>query len=63
MKFDRKPIHQTTPPGKFGVDSIGRDWYVVNNDTLVAKRIGPARLSGRNYWDEAMAEAQKRNTK
>lgn len=62
MKFNREPIHPVGD-GPWGVDSIGRSWYVVHATTLRAKRIGPVRLKGTNYFDRAMQEAARRNTK
>ncbi len=42
---------------------LGRagSWYIVNKDNGKSKRIGPVRMNGRNYCDEARAEAKRRN--
>lgn len=36
-------------------------WYVVNKDTGQSKRIGPVKSRGKNWCDEARAEAKRRN--
>ena len=41
----------------------GSSWYIVNVNTKKYKRIGPVRSKGRNYFDEAGAEADRRNVK
>lgn len=60
MKFSSKPIH-IIDDGPWGVDSAGRCWYVVHSTTLRAKRIGVVGAKRRNYFDEAVAEARRRN--
>jgi hypothetical protein len=62
MLFHRQPIHDTSPPGDWGVDSDGSYWYIVNRKTLQAKRIGRVGCRGVNYFDRAMAQAALRNT-
>lgn len=63
MKFDRPPIFTTSSGGVWGVDSLGRHWYVVHSKTLRAKRIGPVGGKRTNYFDAALAEADRRNQK
>ena len=46
--------------GLWVVESRGASWYIVH-PTKGAKRIGPARMRGTNYYDKARAEADKRN--
>ena len=50
------------PRGMWGGD-MGRagSWYIVNKDTGKAKRIGPVKMRGKNWCDEARAEAVRRN--
>lgn len=36
-------------------------WYIVNKDTGKSKRIGPIKMNGKNWHDEAVAEAKRRN--
>lgn len=38
-----------------------RNWYIYNTKTRRWKKIGPVRLKGKNYFDAAVAEAQRRN--
>jgi hypothetical protein len=38
-------------------------WYIVNKDTGRSKRIGPVKSRGKNWCDEAKAEAKQRNIK
>ena len=61
MKFNNPPIFTTSVSGPWGVDSLGRHWYVVHCKTLRAKRIGPVGAKRRNYFDAAIAEADRRN--
>ena len=63
MKFSSAPIFSATVPGPWGVDSLGRYWYVVHSTTLVARRIGVVGAKRKNYFDEAVAEADRRNRK
>ena len=51
----------TSEDGPYGVGSTDRSWYVVNKHTGEAKRIGPIQLTGVNYFDKAMEEADRRN--
>lgn len=46
-------------------DGGGRagSWYIVNVDTKQSKRIGPVRMKGKNWHDEAMDVARERNEK
>ena len=57
------------PDGPWGVDTIGRDWCVINKLTGRSKKVGrvigfttPAK-SKFNYFDRALEEARKRNLK
>lgn len=43
------------------VTDYGMDWYIVNLETRMGKKIGPVRLKGTNYFDKARQEAIKRN--
>ncbi len=61
MKFSRQPIHMPDTPGPFGVDSTSKSWYVVNSRTLRGTRIGRIGGKGINYFDRAIAEADRRN--
>lgn len=63
MKAASAPLFFPHTPGPWGVDTIGRDWYVIHRVTLTAKRIGPVGAKGANYLDKAMAEAASRNRK
>lgn len=69
MKATTPPIFTASVPGPWGVDSIGRDWYVIHIITLRAKRIGrignkrPGGRWGINYFDRAIEEATLRNIK
>jgi hypothetical protein len=36
-------------------------WYIVNKDTGRSKRIGPVKMRGKNWFDEACAVAKQRN--
>lgn len=36
-------------------------WYIVNKDTGRSRRIGPVKMRGKNWCDEARAEAVRRN--
>ena len=42
-----------------GYDS--RTWYILNTKTGRTRKIGPVRMRGKNYCDEARAEAERRN--
>ena len=48
-------------PWHVGSKSGGKNWYIVNKDTGESHCIGPVRKSGRNFCDEAKAEAKRRN--
>jgi hypothetical protein len=52
-------------PGAWGVDAIGGVWCVINRVTGGVKRIGrvsrPRSQSKINYFDRAIAEADRRN--
>lgn len=50
-------------PGPWGVGSTLTHWYVVNGTTGASKRIGPVAAKRTNYFDKAMAEADRRNAK
>ena len=43
------------------VTSKGDYWVIANMETGRTKKIGKSSLSGVNYFDRAMAEAQRRN--
>jgi hypothetical protein len=43
-----------------GLGNAG-SWYIVNKDTGRSKRIGPVKMKGKNWFDEARAEAKRRN--
>ena len=47
--------------GKYYVTSKGDNWIIVNEKTLRTKKIGRKGAKGKNYFDEAMAEAKRRN--
>lgn len=52
------------PAGPWGVNSIGKAWYVCHAHTGRAKHIGRVGARGRiNYFDRAMEEAARRNKK
>lgn len=54
----------TVGDGPWHVQLIGTHWFVYNVEKRGRKaqrRIGPARTRGKNYFDLAMAEAEKRN--
>lgn len=36
-------------------------WYIVNEQTEEARKIGPVTMSGHNYFDEAVNEARRLN--
>jgi hypothetical protein len=38
-------------------------WYIVNKDTGRSRRIGPVKLKGKNWFDEAVTIAKQRNIK
>jgi hypothetical protein len=63
MKATEVPIFSPTTPGPWGVDSIGKNWYVIHRDTLRCKCIGRIGAKGINYFDRAIAEANTRNLK
>lgn len=46
---------------KWYVTSKGSNWIIVNEKTLRTKKIGAQGAKSRNYFDEAMAEAKRRN--
>lgn len=47
--------------GPWRVDTIGKAWYVIHSLTLRAKHIGPVGARHANYFDRAIAEADRRN--
>jgi len=50
------------PRGLYGEDmGHAGSWYIVNKDTGRSKRIGPVKARGKNWCDEARAEAKRRN--
>ena len=65
MRAAHPPIFSPTTPGPWGVDTIGGDWCVIHRGRLTGKRIGPvigATTKQRaNYFDRAIAEADRRN--
>lgn len=53
---------QLMPPHRpFGQPHRAGSWYIVNKDTGKSKRIGPVKSRGKNWHDEAVAEAKRRN--
>lgn len=62
MKFPYAPVHMIDE-GPWGVDSTSKHWYVVHWVTLRAKRVGHIGAKRTNYFDEAVAEARRRNKK
>lgn len=56
---------ETSVPGPWRVDSIGRTWIIVNTVTGRTKNIGPVSKprgqSKVNYFDRAVEEAERRN--
>lgn len=63
MKATTPPIHfhPSSPDGPWGVNGIGRTWYVIHRVTLRAKAIGKVGGKRINYFDRALEEAHKRN--
>ena len=63
MRTTQKPLFfPSEAPGPWGVDAIGRHWYVIHKETGRARRIGPiSKGTGTNYYDRAMTEAARRN--
>lgn len=57
----RKPTHSPSTPGPWGVDYIGRFWFVIHRNNGRIKRIGPIGSPRINYFDRAMEEADRRN--
>jgi hypothetical protein len=59
------PLHfpASHPNGPWGVNSIGRSWYVCRVETLQSKCIGPVGAPRTNYFDAALNEAERRNRK
>jgi len=48
--------------GPWKVEQRGVSWYVVHPSRKKApKRIGPVRMTGKNYYDIAVREAERRN--
>jgi hypothetical protein len=45
----------------FGKKHRAGSWYIVNKDTGDSRRIGPVKSRGKNWCDEARAEARHRN--
>lgn len=52
------PWHVASGPG----GAMG-SWYIVNKDTGRSRRIGPVKLKGKNWFDEAVTIAKQRNIK
>ena len=63
MKAQREPVHypEHSPNGPWGVDSIGRVWYVIHRHSLRAKAVGKIVAPKSNYFDRAMEIAHQRN--
>jgi hypothetical protein len=52
----------TDVPGPWVVDNtLPRHWAILNTVTGRRKVIGPAGGRGKNYFDAALAEAERRN--
>lgn len=63
MRFYRTPCFSTNPPGPWGVDCTSSMWCIVHGKRLTGKVIGPVGSKRKNYFDIAMAEAERRNKK
>ena len=64
MKFTRDTIihfPRSEAEDIFGAADTGSNWYVVNKNSLVGRKIGRVGAKHRNYFDEAMAEAARLN--
>ncbi len=46
--------------GPWKVMQFGLNWYVYRNEKR-KKKIGPVKMRGRNYYDVAVKEAERRN--
>ncbi len=51
-------VEEATP--RWTVEPRGDQWYIVH-PIKKAKKIGPVRMRGTNYYDKAMEEAERRN--
>ena len=56
-----RAVHRTSYPGPCRVGHIDGVWYVFNDKTRTARKIGPSRMSGTNYYDKAVAFAEAKN--
>ena len=54
MRATDPPAFECDVPGPWGVDAIGRAWFVIHRGTLRAKRIGRTNNRGTNYFDRAI---------
>ena len=63
LPSDNLHFHQSSIDGPWGVGSTSNAWYVVNKFTGRAKRIGCVGGKKINYFDRALEEAHRRNTK
>lgn len=69
MMATAQPTYFPEEPGPWGVDCIGRAWYVIHKDTGRKRRIGrvcgfvPVSTRAPNYFERAMEEAARRNRK